>query len=185
MDILYLRGGVILNGVERRQTILKMLQDNRKPISGAYLSKLLMVSRQVIVADIAILRAEGKEIIATPQGYIIPEYSSSKNIRKVIACIHDSDGIEDELKIIVSLGGRVIDVMVEHPVYGEIRGMLMLTSLFDIDEFTRKLKESVSQPLLVLTGGVHLHTIEAENNYKLDMIENRLRDNGFLVDSVN
>lgn len=174
-----------MNGVERRQSILKMLQDNKKPTSGAYLSKFLMVSRQVIVTDIAILRAEGREIIATPQGYIIPDYSLSKNLRRVVACTHDSEGIEDELKIIVSLGGRVIDVLVEHPLYGEIRGMLMISSIYDIDEFIRKLKESVSQPLLVLTGGVHLHTIEAENDYKLDMIENRLRDKGFLLDSMS
>lgn len=172
-----------MSGVERRLKLVEMLLENKKPLSGTYLSKLFMVSRQVIVQDVAILRAEGNEIIATPQGYIIPDYNSPKQNRRVIACVHDSDGIYDELATIVTLGGRIIDVMVEHPVYGEIRGMLMVSSIFDIEEFIKKLNESVSQPLLVLTGGVHLHTIEADSENKLDMIEKRLREKGFLLDS--
>lgn len=174
-----------MNGSERREKIIKMLKTNKKPVSGTYLAKVLMVSRQVIVQDIAILRAEGMEILATPQGYMIPDYLSFKKPRRVVACIHNSDDIEDELKTIVSLGGKVIDVMVEHPVYGEITGLLMISSIYDVEEFVKRLNESVGQPLLILTGGVHLHTVEADNESKIDMIENKLKEKGFLLDSIN
>jgi len=177
-------GGGIVYGTLRRKEIVSMLEGNGKPLSGTYLAGLLKVSRQVIVQDIAILRAEGKGIIATPQGYFIPDYSSSKKtVKRVIACIHTREEIGDELKTIISMGGRVIDVLVEHPVYGELRGMLMLLSIYDADEFVKKLKEGVGQPLLVLTAGVHLHTIEAESEEKLNMIEERLKNKGYLLDS--
>ena len=142
----------------------------------------MKVSRQVIVQDIAILRAEGNEIIATPQGYIMLKYPLDKMEKKIIACSHDRSGIEDELKTIISLGGKVIDVIVEHPVYGELKGMLMLSSIYDVDVFIKKLDEGEGQPLLVLTGGVHLHTIEAESKKKLNMIEEMLKDKGYLID---
>jgi uncharacterized protein len=174
-----------MNGNERRKKIIKMLLENKEPLSGTYLSKVIGVSMQVIVQDIAILRAEGNDIMATPQGYIIPDRSGKKYVKRIIACIHNNEGIEDELKTIISMGGRIIDVMVEHPAYGEIRGMLMLSSIYDADQFVKKLKESVGQPLLVLTNGIHLHTIEAEDDAKLYMIENRLRDKGYLIDKGN
>lgn len=174
-----------MNGIERREKIISMLQNsNNSPLSGTYLAGIFKISRQVIVQDIAILRAKGKGIIATPQGYIIPDYSASKRIAsRVIAAIHNSDGIEDELRTIISMGGRVIDVIVEHPVYGELRGMLMLMSIFDLEEFVKRLNKSVGQPLLVLTGGVHLHTIEADTEGKLNMIEKKLLEKGYLLSS--
>ena len=171
-----------MNGVERRKKIIEML-NIKKPLTGTFLSKNLMISRQVIVQDIAILRAEGYGIVATPQGYIIPDYSGKKCAKKIFACIHSSEEIEDELKIIISMGGRVIDVYVEHPAYGEIRAMLMLSSIFDAEEFVRKLKESVGEPLLVLTKGVHLHTIEADDETKLKIIEDRLGKKGYLLNT--
>lgn len=172
-----------MNGMERRKKIIEMLKEDKEPLSGTYLSKALKVSRQVVVQDIAILRAEGNDIMATPQGYIIPKYPSIKSLRRIIACIHDGADIGDELKSVISMGGKIIDVMVEHPLYGEIKGMLMLSSIYDVDEFVKKLKESVGQPLLVLTKGVHLHTIEADSEAKLDLIERKLREKGYLLDT--
>lgn len=171
-----------MSGFERRKKLLQHLKDAEEPLSGSYLSRLLNVSRQAVVQDIAILRAEGHEIIATPQGYIIPRYPSVSEEKRIIACSHDRSGIEDELKTIISLGGRVIDVVVEHPVYGEIKGMLMLSSIYDVDMFIKKLGESEGQPLLVLTGGVHLHTIAADSQKKISMIEEALRNKKYLVD---
>jgi uncharacterized protein len=170
-----------MNGVDRRKRIVELLSDNNEPLSGTYLAKVLKVSRQVIVQDIAILRAEGEGIIATPQGYLIPDYSLRKRASRIIACIHNSDQLSDELKTIVAMGGRVVDVMVEHPLYGEMKGMLMLSSMYDVEEFVRRLKETSGQPLLVLTGGVHIHTIEADDERKLDMIEEKLREKGYLL----
>lgn len=169
-------------GINRRSKIKEILKNSNTPISGSYLSKELDVSRQIIVQDIALLRAEGIDIIATPQGYIIPSFKK-ENILKIIPCIHNKDQIEEELKIIISLGGKVLDVMVEHPIYGEIKGMLMLKSFYDIEQFMNKLNNSISEPLLVLTGGVHLHTIEVENEQILKLIESELSKKGYLLDS--
>ncbi|HBM80934.1 MAG: transcription repressor NadR [Clostridiales bacterium] len=172
-----------MKGKERRQQIIELLNTHGRPVNGTYLSQKLMVSRQVIVQDIAILRAKGTNIIATPRGYIIPDYPESRYLKRIIACIHDNEGIEDELNTIISCGGRVIDVMVEHPLYGELRGMLMLFSKNDVDDYINKLRASNGKPLLVLTGGVHLHTIEADSIKKLDMIEDKLREKGYFLDT--
>lgn len=179
-DIIIMGG--FMNGNERRQKIIDLLNDNREALSGTYLSKVFKVSRQVIVQDIAILRAEGNGIIATPQGYIIPGNNSKKLASRIIACIHNAEQVGDELKTIISMGGKVIDVMVDHPLYGELKGMLMLSSIYDADEFVKKMKNSVGEPLLVLTRGVHLHTVEADSDEKLDMIEERLKAKGYMVD---
>jgi transcriptional regulator of NAD metabolism len=103
----------------------------------------------------------------------------------VSADIEMSDEVEDELKTIIAMGGKVIDVMVEHPLYGEMKGMLMLSSIYDADKFIKKMKESVSEPLLVLTKGVHLHTIEAESEERLNIIEKELKRKGYLIDTDN
>ena len=172
-----------MDGANRREKIIQILDKSAGACPGAYIAKILNVSRQVIVQDIAILRAKGNGIIATPQGYIIPKFYPKPLIKRVIACTHDKNGLEDELKTIISLGGRVIDVMVEHPVYGEIKGMLMLSSIYDVDVFIKKLEKSAGQPLLVLTGGTHLHTIEADSDDKLDMIEDELKKKGYLLNT--
>ncbi|KPU42986.1 putative transcription repressor NiaR [Oxobacter pfennigii] len=172
-------------GIERRNKILELLNSGLGSLSGSYLSKILKVSRQVVVQDIAILRAEGKDIIATPQGYIIPDYFSKKSAKRIIACKHHGQDIGDELNLIIAMGGRILDVIVEHPVYGELKGMLMLSSIMDAEEFTRRMNESVSEPLLVLTKGVHLHTIEADSEEKLNMIEEKLREKGYLLSEEN
>ena len=176
----YAEGG-FMNGSERREKIIEYLNGSKKPLSGAYLAKKLNVSRQVIVQDIAILRAEGKEIMATPQGYIIPDYSLNKSFSRIIACVHNSEQVEDELKTIIAVGGKIIDVIVEHPLYGELKGLLMLSSIYDAEGFVRRLKGSRGEPLLVLTKGVHLHTIEAESEEKLNIIEEELDKKGYLL----
>lgn len=172
-----------MNAAERRKKLLDILKSNSEPFSGTYIAKVLNVSRQVIVQDIAILRAEGHDIIATPRGYLIPHYSPVKKYKRIIACSHDSGHIEDELKTIVTVGGTVIDAYVEHPLYGEIKGMLMISSLFDVDRFIAKMNKTKGQPLLVLTKGVHLHTIETDSEEKLEIIEKRLREKGYLVNT--
>ena len=49
----------------------KVLNNSKEPVTGSTLAKDFNVTRQVIVQDMAILRAEGKDIIATPQGYMM------------------------------------------------------------------------------------------------------------------
>jgi uncharacterized protein len=165
---------------ERRKEIEDILKTNSDPQKGHNLAERFGVTRQVIVKDIAILRAEGKNIIATPEGYIMPKNEKSI-IKKVIATLHRPENIEDELYTIVEYGGIIEDVIVEHALYGEIKGMLMIKSSYDIKNFMKRLNEYKAEPLLVLTGGVHLHTICAENHEIMDNIVKELRKKGYII----
>ncbi len=169
-----------MNSKERRKYIEDLLKKSGKPQKGHILAEELGVTRQVIVKDIAILRAEGKKIIATPEGYLIPKEEKIM-IKKVIAVSHGTSGIDEELKIIVKFGGIVEDVIVEHPLYGEISGMIMVKTLYDIENFMKKIHEYKAEPLLILTGGVHLHTIAAENEEILKNIINELKSKDYLI----
>ena len=64
-----------------------------------------------------------------------------------------------ELEIMVDNGCQVVDVVVEHPIYGQLTGQLHLASRYDVGEFIRSVSESSAKPLADLTGGIHLHTL--------------------------
>ncbi|EJP6473827.1 transcription repressor NadR [Clostridium botulinum] len=170
-----------MNSIERRKSIENMLIKNDKPIKGNEIGQILGVTRQVIVKDIAILRAAGKNIIATPEGYLMPN-ENKQLIRKIIAVCHDSEDIKNELEIIVKFGGIVEDVVVEHPVYGEIKAMLMIKSMYDIDNFIQSIKNNKAEPLLILTGGIHLHTISSDDEGIMNKIIEELKKKNYLVD---
>lgn len=172
--------GGLMDSKERRIVIEDMLRKSSSSQRGHIIAQKLGVTRQVIVKDIAILRAEGKNIIATPDGYIMIDNKYNK-FKKVIAVSHSADKIEDELMSIVKFGGVIQDVIVEHPLYGEIRGMLMLKSSYDIESFMKKIKQNNAEPLLVLTGGVHLHTILSEDETSMDKIIMELKNKGYLI----
>lgn len=169
-----------MNSKERRIRIETILKSNNKPQKGHVLAEELGVTRQVIVKDIAILRAGGKDIIATPEGYLIPKVEQNR-IRQVIAVSHKAEEMEDELTTIVKFGGVVEDVIIEHSIYGEIKGMLMIKSIYDVKNFIKKIKKTKSEPLLVLTGGLHLHTISAENSSIINNIKKELENKNYLV----
>lgn len=138
------------------------------------------MSRQVIVQDCALLRASGHEVVATPRGYVLPRRDAG--VRAILASRHDRAHTEDELTVMVDYGLRVIDVIVEHPVYGELRGSLMMTSRADVREFAGRVKSGEVALLSELSGGVHLHTVEAPSQDRLDRARQALRDRGFLVE---
>lgn len=169
-----------INSKERRIQILNKLYNSNNPIKGQNLAEIFNVTRQIIVRDIAILRAEGSNIIATPDGYIIND-NTKLVFSKVIAVNHDRSDIYNELETIIKYGGTVKDVVIEHSIYGEIRAMLMIKTLFDADNFVNKINNNNAEPLSRLTKGVHLHTIEAENNEILDQIISELKEKGYLV----
>ena len=60
-----------MNGDERRKKIINILSSSKSPVAGVALAKELDVSRQVIVQDIALLRANGAAIFSTNRGYLI------------------------------------------------------------------------------------------------------------------
>lgn len=166
---------------ERRLVILTKLKEAERPITGTELAKELGVSRQVIVGDIALLRASGVNVYATPQGYVVPTEPKSDKVTAVLVCRHTKEDLADELNIIVDNGGKVLDVVVEHPLYGEIRANLMLSSRREVTEFIDKLANSGAAPLSIVTDGVHLHTVEVTDYHVLQKIEEQLKTLGILV----
>ena len=168
---------------ERRERILEVLNNSNKPIKGTQLSEKFGVSRQVIVQDIALLRARGENILATPQGYMVPKLYEENTLVKKIVCKHKGyDEIEDELKTIVDMGGKALDVIVDHPVYGEIKSPLEIGSRMDLKEFINNLIETNAEPLSSLTEGIHIHTIEVKDEKSFKKIKESLRKKGYLID---
>lgn len=172
----------MLETEKRRAELLALLKDVAEPVTGAELAGRFGVSRQVVVQDIAILRAAGEQILATPQGYVVPRLQKDALVQAVVACRHSREQIEEEIGIVVDLGGKVLDVIVEHPVYGEMRGNLMIASRRDLKMFLERLGKTSARPLSALTGGVHLHTLEAPDRTVMNEITSRLREAGFLVE---
>lgn len=169
---------------ERRERILALLHEGDRPISASVLAEKMHVSRQVIVGDIALLRASNCAILATPRGYILHQDRADDEFLYTIACRHDStEGLADELYTIVDNGGEVVDVIVEHPLYGQIAGKLHIASRFDVENFLQKLSGHAAAPLCDLTGGVHLHTLRCPSQEIFDRIVTRLREKGLLFAS--
>ena len=55
----------------RRTKILEILRSSKQAVTGTELAKQLGVSRQIVVQDIALLRATDKNILSTNKGYIL------------------------------------------------------------------------------------------------------------------
>lgn len=167
-------------GEARREQLLQMLRDSTAPISGSALARSLGVSRQVIVQDIALLRAVNKDILATTKGYVL--YSQqTEACHRIYWANHSDDAIADELNTIVDNGGKVLDVIIEHEIYGQITANLILENRRDVAEFCDRLKHSNAKPLNIIAGGTHYHTVEARSEVMLDNIERALREKGYLV----
>lgn len=170
-----------MEGEKRREQLVQLLGQANVPISGTDLAKKLGISRQVIVQDIALLRAVNKNILSTNKGYILyaPE-ASGRRVKRNYAVSHTKDEIRDELYTIVDCGGKVLDVVVEHDIYGQITADLILCNRLDVDEFVERIEHSKSRPLKVLTDGEHWHTVEADSEKILDKIEEALGNKGYL-----
>ncbi|MCA9764997.1 MAG: transcription repressor NadR [Carnobacterium sp.] len=167
--------------IKRRNKIVAALQKTKTPISATVLAKKLAVSRQIIVGDVALIRATGIDITATPKGYVLTSEESPDNryVRK-IACAHQLDETQKELYAIVDNGGEIIDVIVEHPVYGEIKGQLNISSRHDADQFLQKMIRSKANLLSDLTKGIHLHTIACKDEFIFNKIIQQLSDENVL-----
>ncbi|WP_407312971.1 transcription repressor NadR [Desulfosporosinus sp. SB140] len=170
------------SGRERRDSLLSILKNSKEPIKAASLAKLTGVSRQVIVQDVALLRASEEPVIATPQGYLYSTEIAPKGLQKIIYSRHSPLDTEKELNILVDHGVSVLDVGVEHSVYGKIFRPLKLKSRLDVKKFMAQMEENNANLLSSLTGGLHLHTIEAPTEEVLEQVCNALTREGFLVD---
>lgn len=165
---------------ERRRDIVAWMRSHGGATRGVELAKRFRVSRQCLVQDVAILRASGEQIEATPRGYHLPA-GLKRGHRAILACRHAPERTEEELQILVDYGVKVLDVIVEHPVYGELRGSLMLESRADVQEFLAQVSSSRATLLSSLTGGVHLHTVEASRPELISRAKAKLCARGFLL----
>lgn len=168
-----------VTGSERREEIVRMIKESEKAVPAKVLAQQFEVSRQVIVQDIALLRATGYDIVSTNRGYLLQE---SHAVKRVLKVSHTDEQIEDELCTIVDLGGVVLNVMVNHRVYGHMEAPLRVASRRHIQIFMDDIKSGKSSPLKNITSNYHYHTIEAESEETLDLIEHALREKGYLVE---
>ena len=166
---------------KRRREIVASLMGASTPLSGAQLSEQTGVSRQVIVQDIAVLKALGYDILATHKGYII---KSAPTVERVFKVHHDSSRTEDELCSIVELGGIVVDVYVWHKVYGKISAGLNIFSRQGVQQFMEGIKSGRSTELMHITGGYHYHTVRADSEAVLDRIQQHLAQNNYIVPEI-
>ena len=170
-----------MDATTRRNTILKSL--GATPQSATALAKALGVSRQVIVGDIALLRAQGQDIIATARGYIVPNFAQDNLYIGKVACCHDASATKAELYTMVDLGATVINVMVEHEIYGEIAGQLNIKTREDVEDFIERVKPDHVKLLSDLKAGVHIHTIACRDSGHFAQVQGALEQGGFLFEN--
>ena len=84
-----------MNGEARRDEIVRMLTESSSPLAGVTLAKHFDVSRQVIVQDIALLRANGFDIFSTNRGYLMQGQTETTRVFKVY---HADEDVEKELR---------------------------------------------------------------------------------------
>ena len=170
-----------MTGDERRNKILNKLMQSERPMSGSALAKAFHVSRQVIVQDIALMRAERHDITSTNKGYIYRNPMTDHACpKRVFHVKHDTDQVLEEFSTITELGGSILDVAVEHELYGQIRVDLLIESTQDARDFAHRLVTCQDNPLKLLTDDCHYHTVSAPSEKLLDLIEAELKDKGFL-----
>lgn len=170
-----------MTGEERRAEILHRLQETDTPLSGTALAKAFRVSRQIIVQDIALMRAENYGILSTNKGYLLrSEHNANTQAKRVFCVRHATEQVLDEFLSILELGGKILDVGVEHELYGQIRVDLMIETEADARDFFSRLKDCRDNPLKVLTDDCHYHTVSAPSEKLLDLIQDALNQKGYL-----
>lgn len=172
-----------MNGEERRKEIIWLLSKGSETISATTLAKKFSVTRQIIVADIALLRASGHKIVSDYKGYSIEKDRSEDGLKKMIAVKHTQDMVAEEFYAVVDNGGKVLDIIVEHSLYGKISADLNISSRYEANKFVEKLSKTGASPLSMLTEGIHIHTVLVKDEETFERINERLRDLGILIET--
>lgn len=171
-----------MTGEERRKQMLWTLKESRIPLSGTALARQFHVSRQVIVQDIALMRAENHDIVSTNKGYLCRSAAlENTQPKRVFFVKHTTSQVYEEFLTVIELGGKVLDVAVEHELYGQIRVDLLIETEQDARDFAQRLSNCRDNPLKVLTDDCHYHTVAAPSEKLLDFIEWELREKGYLI----
>ena len=170
-----------MTGSQRREKLVQLLKTSDSPLSGTALAKQLQVSRQVIVQDIALMRAENHAIVSTNKGYLYRSAAAENTWPKRVFFVrHSTEQVLEEFLTVIELGGRILDVSVEHELYGPIRADLLIENRADAEDFVRRLAACRDNPLKVLTDDCHFHTVTAPSEKLLDLMEAELRSKGYL-----
>ena len=169
-----------MDAVQRRAALSDYLSQAAGPVSASVLAARFSVSRQIIVGDIALLRAGGLDIAATPRGYLLPR--PTPGLTRQLACVHRPEDMGRELELMVDNGCTVLDVIVEHPVYGQLTGQLQLRSRYDVEQFLARVQAHDAAPLSMLTGGIHLHTLRCPDAAACERACAALKAAGLLLD---
>ena len=172
-----------MTGEKRRTLIIDKLEKSQIPVSANSLAEEFGVTRQIIVADIALLRAAGKAIRAEHRGYVLDKADKSALLKK-IAVKHSKDSVGDEFYAVVDNGGKVLDVIVEHSVYGKISAELNIASRYDADKFVEKINQTGANPLSLLTHGFHIHTVAVENEESFERIKDKLIELNIFIEAM-
>lgn len=169
--------------MDRKEKILEILANSASPVSASSLAETFGVSRQIIVGDVALLRAAGEKITATPRGYTYQkeERDSRFAYEGILACKHTDEQLREELYTIVDYGGYAIDVVIEHSLYGQLSGRLDIGSRYEVDLFCEKLRNESDRPLCLLTGGVHLHHIGCRDQATFELLKSELVKKGIAL----
>ena len=168
-----------MTAAERRKRIITLLSESGEPLSGSALGQITGVTRQVVVQDIALLRTEGYSIVSTARGYVL---EAPHGIMRLFKVLHTTEQTEEELTTIVDLGGHVLDVMVNHRIYGRMSAPLNIKNRRDVQRFLESIRTGKSVPLLNVTSGYHFHNVAADQEEILDEIEQALREKNLLAD---
>ncbi|MFD2923519.1 transcription repressor NadR [Halobacillus naozhouensis] len=172
-----------LKAKERRDYILTLLKERDEPLTGSSIAKEMHVTRQVIVGDVSLLKASGEPIVATSQGYVyLTKMNSAPKFKRTIVCCHSAEQTEAELTIMVDHGVKIEDVVVEHPVYGDLTARLNISNRRDVQRFIDQVNSTKASFLLELTDGIHTHTISADQIEALDEAEKELASKGILLE---
>ncbi|MBQ3089672.1 MAG: transcription repressor NadR [Oscillospiraceae bacterium] len=168
-----------MNAAQRRDLIVKRLAQSDSPVSATVLAGECQVSRQIIVGDIALLRASGSDIQATPRGYLLRE--KEEGILRTIACNHSEEEMALELNLCADYGCTVRDVVVDHPIYGQLTGQLRISSRYDVERFLDQSRREQAAPLSFLTRGIHIHTLICPSQQAFEGLSRALEEAGLLL----
>ena len=120
------------------------------------------------------------DIAATPRGYVLPRESGG--LVRTLACRHTGEQMVAELNAIVDQGCTVIDVIVDHPIYGQLTGPLALSSRYDVAQFVERCRKQSAAPLSLLTEGIHLHTVSCPDEDAFRRVRTALKAQGVLLE---
>jgi transcriptional regulator of NAD metabolism len=166
-----------MTGKERRDYILKRLEGQEKPVNATKISEELNVSRQIIVGDVALLRASGVDILSSSRGYRL---GTTSGITRTIVCKHKKEDAIDELVIVANSKCTMLNVSIAHLLYGTLTGELHIDTMEDVVMFQEEVKRTHAKLLSELTNGVHTHLVEAPNEEALQELIDQLDAKGYI-----